>query len=769
MNRVSLWVYVHPTSMATYCIHLQLASDGAPHNATSPASSHVVHDLKPGQWNHVLWEIPHLRRDRVTSFTICQTLRGHEPQDEGIVTYDFDRLEIQRVDADQYEGWQVAPGKLAFCHVGYRPEDRKLVLAGDGAGETFELVDADGKVVFAGPVRAVENRRGAFRLLDFSGYRRPGQYRLQCGELQSRTFRIGEDVWRRAMAKAMNFFFCERCGYAVPGIHRECHQDWQGFHGDVKKVINGGWHDAGDLSQGAWRTAMATFAMLRIVEGLRKGGSDPELEERILDEAVWGLQWLLKTRFGDGYRMHWSTMRIYTDNRVGTLDDVVTPAQNVPWENFLTAAVEALAARLLQESHPELAQQCLNAAIEDWQAAVASRERWDQAEYREAAWGAMSSVLLDRATGDAQHAEHAVRCGRLLIRCQEQRFLDGIPITGYFYHTTNRRAAIHNHHAAFEEAPLIALAALCNAYPNHGDWINWYAAAALHSEFFLKRGSRIATPYELLPNSVWRKSQVLRVGNEKRRNDMLRQFHEGARLDDEHVLRTFPIYRDGLFHGNTNVQLSSTWALAEASRLRGDARGMRLVGRQFEWVFGGNPFGQSLMYGEGYDFAPQFAYCLKNVVGSLPVGIDSMSGDQPYWSGSNYATFKEIWVEPVSRFLGAISIYAMPSPPAPRRRAANEPVKLDVAVGPVDRDDRTLELEVTATGAGKHEITVRTFNCTADAPRRRIELFPDKPVVVRWTLPIEDPQKPWVLVITADGDKAQSREVVGAFVEADLE
>ena len=88
--------------------------------------------------------------------------------------------------------------------------------------------------------------------------------------------------------------------------------------------------------------------------------------------------------------------------------------------------------------------------------------------------------------------------------------------------------------------------------------------------------------------------------------------------------------------------MSETWALAEASLVRHDPEGMRLVGKQFQWVMGDNPFGQSLMYGVGYDFAPQFAYCLKDVVGSLPVGMDCMSKDAPDWSATNDATHKEI-------------------------------------------------------------------------------------------------------------------------------
>ncbi|MDQ2721258.1 MAG: hypothetical protein M3Z26_16040 [Bacteroidota bacterium] len=34
----------------------------------------------------------------------------------------------------------------------------------------------------------------------------------------------------------------------------------------------------------------------------------------------------------------------------------------------------------------------------------------------------------------------------------------------------------------------------------------------------------------------------------------------------------------------------STWALAEASRLRNDSDGMKLVGKQLEWVLAANPF-----------------------------------------------------------------------------------------------------------------------------------------------------------------------------------
>ena len=45
---------------------------------------------------------------------------------------------------------------------------------------------------------------------------------------------------------------------------------------------------------------------------------------------------------------------MYTDGIVGNIDDVVTPASNIPWENFLVAATEAFAYQIFKEKKPDL-------------------------------------------------------------------------------------------------------------------------------------------------------------------------------------------------------------------------------------------------------------------------------------------------------------------------------------------------------------------------------------------------------------------------------
>jgi hypothetical protein len=248
------------------------------------------------------------------------------------------------------------------------------------------------------------------------------------------------------------------------------------------------------------------------------------------------------------------------------------------------------------------------------------------------------------------------------------------------------------------------------------------------------------------------------------RADMLRQFKDGTPLNNQYVLRTFPIYRDGLFHGNTNVHMSGTWALAEASRLRNDSAGMSLVGNQFQWIFGTNPFGQSLMYGVGYDFAPHFAYCLKDIVGALPVGMDCMSGDMPHWSATNTATSKEIWVEPVNRFLGAVSVYASYEKSASGRQSDREKLQIDTKT--TQTENGIVVVTVTITGSGKHEIDIKTFNASADPANKQVELSGNSTAEMKLELKVTDRNKPYIAVITIDKDPELRREIVGSLIDS---
>jgi hypothetical protein len=108
--------------------------------------------------------------------------------------------------------------------------------------------------------------------------------------------------------------------------------------------------------------------------------------------------------------------------------------------------------------------------------------------------------------------------------------------------------------------------------------------------------------------------------------------------------------------GNFGVLLSQAKALAAAGRALGDSAALDLAQRQAHWVVGRNPFAQSTMYGEGYDWAQQYSVSSGDFVGSLPVGMQSRGNtDLPYWPSQNMYVYKEVWVHSTSRWLWLIA------------------------------------------------------------------------------------------------------------------
>ena len=61
-NRLSLWCFLHESGNPISSLSLQFLCDGAPAGPADPISVHYFSDLVPGQWNHLVWEIPEFQR-----------------------------------------------------------------------------------------------------------------------------------------------------------------------------------------------------------------------------------------------------------------------------------------------------------------------------------------------------------------------------------------------------------------------------------------------------------------------------------------------------------------------------------------------------------------------------------------------------------------------------------------------------------------------------------------------------------------------------------
>ncbi len=157
--------------------------------------------------------------------------------------------------------------------------------------------------------------------LDFSNLRTPGRFVLKIGNAKSLPFQIGDDPFGGLAFELLAFMRQQRCGYN-PWLETNCHQlDGRTAFGSLANGTpldaRGGWHDAGDLLKYLLTSANATAQLLlayelsekpryseklqRVVSPLQ---SADEFDARgnpgrngipdLLDEARWGLEWMLK-------------------------------------------------------------------------------------------------------------------------------------------------------------------------------------------------------------------------------------------------------------------------------------------------------------------------------------------------------------------------------------------------------------------------------------------------------------------------------------------
>lgn len=831
-NRLSLWIFPACPGHYVATLNLYLHNDGVEKlpAAFGQEGEHSL-VLRNHEWNHVVWEIGNVARDRVTELQISYYMAGNEPDGADHVVFDFDRLELERVEPDYIEGWDVWPGRISFSHAGYPSGGAKSAIASGLGTREFRVVDRKtGQAVLRKPIQTVKTHLGEFQVMEFSEIWQAGSYVLEAGGMSTRPFQIGPDVWRQSIWKALNFFYSERCGVAIPGVHGACHRDWAVVHGDKRIVINGGWHDAGDLTQGLGNTGEIVYSLFSLAERLQARGEDPELYERLVEEAKWGLDWILKTSFGDGYRDVGSISSRRTNGIIGDFDDVVATARNTPMANFTAAAAEAVAHRVLKERDARLATYCLKMAEADWQFAVeaataattpAPRElfqvSFDSAGvvHEAASVGVLASVDLWRATGKQRYAEKAWELAKVILDSQERRRQNWVePLTGFFYCSPAKDRILHYCHRGREQGPVLALTGLCDAFPDHPDWMKWYSAVVLYSQY-LKTIAKYTEPYGVLPASVYRDDDYLQVP-ESRREAFRRQVVNGITLGHGYYLRLFPVWMD--YRGHFGTILPQAQALASAAHLRGDLQAAQISEHQLEWVIGRNPFAQSAMWGEGYDFAPQYSPSSGDMVGSLPVGIQTRGDkDEPYWPVQNTWTYKEVWVHPVARWIWLMTDLAGPAlvagsaesrvefvettyghrfaadpDPATRRFRTmlpeghynvtcsgmqqrrtflpGETYHLDLRPGRVldlqvvrgRSQAGEVTIQVIAQGSGSHRFNVRAENLALEDAVKELTLQPGVAGSLAWRARIELQDTPWVVVVVPDDDMSQRIELTGA-------
>jgi endoglucanase len=201
---------------------------------------------------------------------------------------------------------------LAASQVGYAPAMVKR-FSSPRPFQSFRVVrEETGTVAFAGgpPMQAIGTSTlgpvGTVWVGDFSPLDTPGRYRLEAAGLTSHPFTIGPAVFDAPVRAVQRAFYFQRAFTSIDGRYAE--GPW--VHGDDRPLgppgVRGGWHDAGDFSLYSASLNVALFWLLEAYSDFRPTADDTNIPESgkgipdLLDEARWGLEWLLSVQDENG-------------------------------------------------------------------------------------------------------------------------------------------------------------------------------------------------------------------------------------------------------------------------------------------------------------------------------------------------------------------------------------------------------------------------------------------------------------------------------------
>lgn len=203
---------------------------------------------------------------------------------------------------------------IRINQMGYLPEGIKIAVFlsdRDVVLKNFKLMDnLTGRMVFEGkplPVNgSVWGKKSAYRL-DFSSVVQAGGYHLEANGTSSPSFPVSSLVYKGSADFILQYMRQQRCGFN-PFLNDSCHTADGIVVDHPSKTgrwmdVTGGWHDASDYLQYTLTSSNAVYQMLFAYRenptafgdayqsnGLKGPNGIPD----ILDEARWGMDWLLK-------------------------------------------------------------------------------------------------------------------------------------------------------------------------------------------------------------------------------------------------------------------------------------------------------------------------------------------------------------------------------------------------------------------------------------------------------------------------------------------
>lgn len=239
---------------------------------------------------------------------------------------------IQHILVDQF-GYRPGDAKVAVIKNPKIGLDANLPDSSFVPGSIYKVVNAaTNKSVFEGVLTAfnsgeVDEASGdQIWWFDFTKVVEPGQYYVsdEGNNASSYPFYINEDVYKQVLKVATKMLYYQRSGFPKeakyagkewadeashlgPGQDLEARLFDQKENAETARDVHGGWYDAGDFNKYTpWTTSYIDMLMHMYLENPDVWTDDFDIPESgnglpdILDEAKWGLDWVVRMQEQDG-------------------------------------------------------------------------------------------------------------------------------------------------------------------------------------------------------------------------------------------------------------------------------------------------------------------------------------------------------------------------------------------------------------------------------------------------------------------------------------
>lgn len=488
-----------------------------------------------------------------------------------ILTFTFIKLNA--------EGW------IRINQLGYLPERSKVAVFISNSqvkATHFYLKSViTNKVVFSGEASVEDGSTwgmtSALRL-DFSSFIQSGAYYIEFEETKSPTFTISSDVYNGSSDFLLKYMRQQRCGYN-PWLKDSCHihdgiiVDHPSKNGEYIDV-HGGWHDASDYLQYTNTSANAVFQMLFAYmknpasfgdEYDARGDKGKNGRADVLDEAIWGLEWLMRMNPAPSEMYNQiADDRDHASYRLPTNDKVTYGLEKGRPVYFVTGERQGIGPHLNRTTGVASTAGKFASAFSIGSFVMKNENpEW-------------SSIMLQKAKEAAAFGE--ARPGATQTACF---------VSPYFYEEDN-----------YVDDMQLGYAALAMADPSSGD--NWLKKADYWGElepvspWIVNHGAR---HYQYYPFINMGHYLTATLGNENLKKKYLDFMKRGLEMLEEKAAN------DPFRIGIPFIWCSNNFVAAAISQARlyhiesGDPRFLKLEAAMCDWLFGCNPWGTSMICG----------------------------------------------------------------------------------------------------------------------------------------------------------------------------